>query len=217
MAKLNITWTSLADFRVTTGAGGGESQDLSTARGMLRPSDQQTEKPFVVYLTSSDEKDQTSQDVIEQTTLKDERVSIASKLFTMIKDDGEMITRDHPYARWVYGRELPRFVAFCSNGDPVGKLEGRASPSKLYGLMKKTASRDYIINVDRMVKDYQKILTSLDKLSVLQSALDQKESGDNTSAEKRKIEKERDELAKEEEELRQLEEKLLTFKRRNAS
>jgi len=220
MAKLNVEWTELADTSVTTGAGGGataEGRDMSTATGMLRPGDAQAEKPILVYLTSSDPDDQVAQDVIEQTTLKDERVSLASKMFTMVKADGYTISKDHPYARFIGGKKLPRFVLFSSNGTKVGKLEGKASPSKLFALMKKTGKRDYKTNVDTFVKDYQKVLTALDKLDTLKQAVAAKEARDITKAEKRKLEKKQEEIAKEEEDIRAVEQKLLTFRRKNAA
>lgn len=190
---------------------------MSTANGMLRAADAQAQMPILVYLTSSDPDDQVAQDVIDSTTLKDERVSLASKLFTMVKTDGSTITEDHPYHRFIGGRKLPRFVLFSSDGNEVGKLEGKASPSKLFSLMKKTARRDFKVNVDRFVKDYQKILTSLDKLDTLKQAVAQKEARDITSAEQRKLEKKKEEIAKEEEELRAVEEELLKFERRDAN
>lgn len=218
MAKLRIEWSDLAETSVTTGAGGsGALQDFSTARGMLTPGDAQAEKPFLVYLTSTDEDDRVAQDVIESTTLKDERVSLASKLFTMVKADGQQITKDHPFYRWIGGRQTPRFILFTSAGDRVGKLEGRASPSKLYALMKKTAVRDFKVNVDRFVKDYQKVLTSLDKINTLKMALAQKESRKLTKAQSKDLEKKKTEIAADEEDLRAVEEKLLTFRRRNTA
>ncbi len=218
MAKLNIGWTELASTSVTTGTtGGGALQDFSTARGMLRADDAQEAKPILVYLTSSDEKDLVAQDVIDQTTMKDERVSLASKMFTMVKADGNQISSDHPFAKWIGGKDLPRIVLFSSVGEEVGKLEGRASPSKLFALMKKAAARDFKTNVDRFVKDYQKILTELDKISALQQAAATKEARDISASEQRKLEKKKQELAKNEEELRALEEKLLEFERRTAT
>ena len=217
MAKLQVSWTELASYRVTTGGNVTDVQDLSTAQGMLTKTDLQHERPLLVYLTSSGEKEQQAQDVLEGTSLKDERVSIASKFFTMVRDDGDQITKDHPYYRWIGGRELPRFVVFTSGGDKVGKLEGRASPSKLYGLMKKAIAKDYVVNLDRTIKDYQKILTSLDRLSVLKSSLSSKEGRTNNQNEQRKIERKKAALAKEEEELRAREEKLLAFKKRDTA
>ena len=217
MAKLSIDWTDLATTRVTTGTQAQDVQDLSSATGMLNRADQQFERPILVYLTSSTDEARTSQDVVEGTTLKDERVAIASKLFTMVRDNGDQITRDHPFHRWIGGNQLPRFVVFTSDGQKVGKLEGRASPSKLYGLMKKAAVKEYVVNLDRTIKDYQKILTALDRLSVLQSSLVSKEGRDVNQREQKQIEKKRAELAKEEEQLRVREDELLKFKKRNAA
>lgn len=217
MAKLQIEWTELASTQVTTGAQAEEVADLSTATGMLTPADHQYERPILVYLTSNDEDVRSAQDVVEGTTLKDERISIASKFFTMVRDDGDQITNGHPFDRWIGGNELPRFVVFTSTGERVGKLEGRASPSKLYGLMKRAVRQEYVVNLDRTIKDYQKILTDLDRLSVLKTTLEAKEARDVSPREQRKIEKEKEELAKEEEQLRTREEELLKFERRKTA
>ncbi|MBI4880750.1 MAG: hypothetical protein HY812_13990 [Planctomycetes bacterium] len=202
---------------MTTGAGGTEVQDLSSAKGMLRPSEQQADKPFVVYLTSTDEKFRTAQDVVEKTTLKDERVAISAKFLTMIKSEGEAITKSHPYYQWIGGKELPRIVVFSSSGDKIGKLEGRASPSKLFALMEKAVTRHYDMDLDETIKDYQKILTEVDKLSVLKDALKEKRKGKLTSSETKKIEGEEKELADREKELLKQEEVLLNPKRKNAA
>ncbi|MFH0945341.1 MAG: hypothetical protein V2A76_09110 [Planctomycetota bacterium] len=217
MAKLQVTWTELASYRVTTGGNAADVQDLSTAQGMLNKADLQFERPLLVYLTSSHENEQQAQNVVESTTLKDERVSIASKFFTMVRDDGDQITKDHPYYKWIGGQDLPRFVVFTADGDKVGKIEGRASPSKLYDLMKKAITKDYVVNLDRTIKDYQKILTSLDRLSVLKSALSSKEGRTKSKSEQSKIEREKEALAKEEEELRAREEDLLKIKKRDTA
>jgi len=215
MAKLNIDWTELADASVTTGATGTtEIRDMSTATGMLHASERQAEKPILVYLTSREEKYSTEQDVVENTTLRDERVAIGSKLFTMVKANGDAIDSNHPYYNHLAGRTLPRFVAFTSDGEQIGKIEGRASPSKLFKLMKKAATRDYVVNLDKTVKDFQKLLTELDKLDVLRQAVAQKEQSAQTSRDKKEIEKKRDQIAKDEEELREAEEKLFDVKRR---
>jgi len=217
MAKLNITWTELASYRVVTGEAASEGQDLSTPKGMLNKSDLQFDRPLLVYLTSSGEDEVKAQDVIEKTTLKDERIAISSKFFTMVKDDGKAITKDHPYYQWIGGRDLPRFVVFTRSGDRVGKLEGRASPSKLYGLMKKAIMKDYVVNLDRTIKDYQKILTSLDRLSVLKSALTAKEARTNNKRDQQKLEQEKEALAKEEEDLKKQEEEILDLKKRDTA
>lgn len=184
---------------------------------MLSGADLQYDRPFVVYLTSSAEADATAQEVVDMTTLRDERVAIASKFFSMVKVDGAEIGKDHPYAKWIGGKDLPRFVVFSAAGDRVGKVEGRVSPSKLYGMMKGAVAKDYVTNVDKVVKDYQKILTALDRLNVLKTTLDQKEARSDTKRDEREVAREREQLAKEEEELRLEEEKLLDFKRRNAA
>jgi len=183
---------------------------------MISAADRQKDMPILVYLTTNTEKFATEQDVIEQTTLKDERVSLASKMFVMVKANGDEIDQNHVFGRFLDGSKLPRFVLFSSDGERIGKLEGRASPSKLYGLMKKAANRTYVTRMDTFVKDYQKVLTSLDKLDALKNALAQKEARDDSARGKREVEKKRAEYEQQEEELREAEQELLDFKRRAA-
>ncbi len=202
---------------MTTGAGGTEVQDLSSAKGMLRPSEQQADKPFIVYLTSTNEKFRTAQDVVEKTTLRDERVAISAKFLTMIKGEGEAITKTHPYYQWIGGKDLPRIVVFSAAGEKIGKLEGRASPSKLFALMEKAVSRHYEIDLEKAIKDYQKILTEIDKLSVLKDALKEKQKDKLTASEKKKVEGEQAALDEKEKELLKEEEVLLNPKRKNAA
>jgi hypothetical protein len=216
VARLNIQWTTLADASVTTGVAAAEIADTSSIRGILKPEDRQHERPILVYLSSKSDAVQVEQDVIEKTTLMDERVQLAAKLFTMVKADGDAIDETHPYARLVGGRSLPRFVLYSASGERIGQYEGSASPGKLFALMKRAAERDYTLNVDDFVQDYQKILTALDKLQALTSALESKESRDETAKGKREIEKKRAQYEAEQEELKIAEEKLLQFERRVA-
>jgi hypothetical protein len=216
LAKLTITWSEINNPKVTTGAGSAaDAVDMSTARAMLTADDRQYERPFVVYLTSSEEKHRVEQENVDATALKDERVSLSARLFTMVKTDANAIGESHPFARFVgSGGNLPRLVAFSANGQEIGRLEGTVSPSKLFQLMKKTAIRDYVVNVDNFVKDYQKILTELDKLDTLRKALADKESRKKTAADEREIALKTETYDKQEAALKEKEEKLLAVKRK---
>lgn len=165
-------------------------------------------KPFIVFLSSKDNVNE--QTVVEQTTLKDERVSLGSKFFTMLEAEGETITKTHPYYKWIGGKKLPRVVVFTNEGNKVGKLEGQPSPSKMYGLMKKAAAKSRVRNLDRKIKDYQKILTSLDKINTLKQALASKESRDDSKSALREIAKKRKAIEADELKLKEAEEKILS-------
>ena len=179
---------------------------MSRSLGMM---EQPEGKPFIVFLSSNENINE--QTVVEQTTLKDERVSLGSKFFTMLEAEGETITKTHPYYKWIGGRKLPRVIVFTNEGDRVGKLEGQPSPSKLYAIMKKAAAKSRIKNLDRKIKDYQKILTSLDKISTLKQALASKESRDDSRSAVKEIAKKRKAIEQDELELREAEEKILSI------
>jgi len=204
--RIAIQWSALTQVSEKSGSY-TKAVDLSTAKDMVSL---ETEKPFVVYLTSSDEDDKSSQDVVENTTFKDERIAITAKFFGMYKGTGELITKEHPYAPWLGGRKLPRIVVFNSSGDQIGKLEGRVSPSKLVALMAKAATKSGFKSLDSKIKEYQKFLTEIDKIETKKQALAVKEKNAETKARKEEIDKEKKELAEQEEILRKQEEEILT-------
>ena len=215
MAKLQIAWTSPADLTVHTGED-AQSPNVSfeDARILLDPSALQEGKPFVVYVKGADEEAQKLQEVLEGTTLKDERVAIASKAFVMIRMDGSELTDTHPFQKHLRGRKLPRIVLFDSEGDRVAALEGSISPSKLFSAMKKTFRRDYKGSLDSIVKNFQKILTEIDTLDTLEKALAEKEKRATTSRAKREIQKKREQIAKKKLQLQKKEKELLAFRMR---
>lgn len=217
MAKLNLDWKELPSTSVTTGANAdSKGIDFSTPLALVDGRYVEKGKPFVVYLTSSDSKAVRMQEVVNGTTLMDERITVGAKAFTMIKSDGDQLTKDHPFHRYLAGESLPRFVVFSGSGERVGKLEGQVSPSKLFGVMKKAYLADYIGDLDKTVKDYQKVLTQLDTLNSLKMAVEDKANRATTARDKAEVEKKRAEIAKEEEKLRIAEEKVLDLKRRAA-
>lgn len=219
MAKLQIEWKELNSVTVTTGTNAkNDAVDMSLATAMLSAADRQNARPFVVYLTTSNEKFAVEQQNVEATALRDERVSLAAKLFTMVKADGDAVTRDHAFARHLrVGGDLPRFVVFNSKGEDVGSLGGTVSPSKLFQLMKKAATADYAVNVDTWVKDYQKVLTEIDKLETLKTALAEKETRAQTASAVREVAQKKELYAKQEEELKVREEKLANPKRKDVA
>jgi thioredoxin-related protein len=216
LAKLQIDWKQLNSVSVTTGASAtNDNVDMSSATALATPADRQANKPILIYLTTTNEKFAVEQQNVDATALMDERVGLSSKLFTMIKTDGDAITKSHPFAKNLgVGGDLPRFVVFSSKGQSVGSLEGTVSPSKLFQLMKKASAPEYVVNVDTWVKDYQKILTELDKLDNLQKALAEKESRAQTASAQKDVAQKKDLYAKQEEELKAREEKLANLKRK---
>ncbi len=204
---------------VSTGVKGTEVLDPSLSRNMIKSCDREGDRPFVVYLTSSSEKNATNQALADNTVLRDERVMISAKLFTMVKADGDAIGPDHPFAQHIGGGALPRFVVFAADGTRLGKVEGRTSPGKVGDLMAKAIAKDFVNGdkFDAVIVAYQKVLTSIDKLEALKLALNQKDERDDSPAAKREIAKRRTQLDATETDLRAQEEKILQLQRKQAS
>jgi hypothetical protein len=219
LAKLGIDWKDMNKVAVTTGKNAvNDAVDMSIATAMLSATDRQNQKPFVVYLTTTNEKFAVEQKNVDETALKDERVSLSTKLFTMVKADGDSVTKDHVFGRHLKaGGDLPRFVVFTSKGEEVGSLAGTVSPSKLFQLMKKAATQDYAVAVDTWVKDYQKVLTDIDKLDGLKTALSQKEARAQTASAQKEVAQKKELYAKQEEELKVREEQLANPKRKDVA
>lgn len=216
MAKLTIEWGKLASPTVTTGKGAAEVTDMSNVRGVLDPSLRQYERPILVYLESARAESKTDKENIDTTTLKDERVALSAKLFTAVKANADEMTQDHPYWKFFEGPARPRFMVFSSQGELIGKLEGKVSPTKLSDLMKRALHDEFAFSFDRWVKDYQKVLTGIDKLEGLKKALDQKAERDTSTSAKREIAERREKLEAESSALAAEEKKLLELKRKDA-
>lgn len=216
MAKLTIEWGKLASPTVATGKGATEVTDLSNVRGVLEPSLRQFDRPILVYLESARSESKTDKDNIETTTLKDERVALPAKLFTAVKANADEMTQDHPYWKFFEGPARPRFMLFSSRGELIGKLDGKVSPSKLSDLMKRALHDEFAFSLDRWVKDYQKVLTGIDKLESLKKALDQKAERDTSTSAQREIAARREKLEAESSALIAEEKKLFDLKRKDA-
>jgi hypothetical protein len=216
LAKLTIEWGKLASPTVATGKGATEVTDLSNVRGVLEPSLRQFDRPILVYLESARSESKTDKDNIETTTLKDERVALPAKLFTAVKANADEMTQDHPYWKFFEGPARPRFMLFSSRGELIGKLDGKVSPSKLSDLMKRALHDEFAFSLDRWVKDYQKVLTGIDKLESLKKALDQKAERDTSTSAQREIAARREKLEAESSALIAEEKKLFDLKRKDA-
>lgn len=158
-------------------------------------------KPTVVYVFSDLPEDAVETANLGGTLLTDERVALGLKLFNLVKVRGETITKTHPYASILGGRELPRMVVVGADGSRVGALEGNdATPSAMMGLMKRASAKAYKTPIETFIKDYQKVLTDLDKVEGAKKTLATKRATSGEVAKSKSLgwDREEQELAKQE-------------------
>jgi hypothetical protein len=114
---------------------------------------------------------------VDSTTLRDENVAISATLFWQVKLNGLKVKEGNPYWKTLGGKALPRMVVVDAAGAKVGAVEGKdVSPSKVFGLMKKAASRTYKTDLDTVVKETKSILTEIDQIEAKRAALQTKKS-----------------------------------------
>lgn len=134
-------------------------------------------QPFLVFLTSDLPDDGQEMKNIDSAVLMNESVSIGATLFDQIKLDGTKIKDSNPYWKMLGGKELPRMVVIDANGVKVGAVEGKdISTSKVYGMMKKAASRTFKTDLDVVVKGTKVILTEIDQIEAKRAALTTKKN-----------------------------------------
>jgi hypothetical protein len=177
MARIEFKWQEPK----LNGYDGVNPDDFRTA---LPDSLSGTQTPFLVFLTSSLEEDNQKMKNVESTVFMDESVAIGATLFSTIKLNGNKIKEGSSIWKAVGGKELPRMVVIDSTGAKVGAVEGRdVSASKVYGLMKRAATRTYKTELDTVVKETKNILTQIDAIEAKRQALATKKSSSTVSKE----------------------------------
>ena len=211
MARIQVNWEEPSI------GGGYEGYDAENLLTGLPDEYGESGKPLVVYLESSLPDDMIETAVVNQTVLPDEKIAIGMKMFNLVKMNGLKITKEHPYAKHLYGKELPRMVVVGADGKKIGTVEGKISPSKVFGLMKRASKQTYKTNIETFIKDYQKVLTDIDKVEAKKAALaTRRQTSKNISKSKeRMFAKEEEKITKEENEVLEREEKILKSRRRD--
>ncbi len=206
MAKLGVDWQQPK-------LEGYDSIDPANLLTAL-PEQYRDGRPVVVFLTSEDPEAAGGMKLASG-VLADERVAIGSKMFHVVKMDGDKISRDHVHAATLAGKALPRFVVLDGGtGKKVGSIEYRPTPSSLFALMKKAAAKAYKSDIEKVIKDYQKMLTELDKVEAKRNALRVKKgaaSEELVGAKERKLQQEEAAIEKDAEKLAAAETELLKF------
>ena len=129
-------------------------------------------KPTLVFLTSDLADDAQYMKNIEGTTLMDENVQIGAGMFNQLKMNGNKVKDTNPFWKILGGKSLPRMVVVDHSGAKVGAVEAQdISPSKVFGLMKRAASKVYKTDLEAIVKESKTILTEIDQIEAKRAAL----------------------------------------------
>lgn len=182
-------------------------------RCMLTKLENSHNQPFVVYLTGESDEATKAQNVLNGQFF-DERIGIAAQVTCMIKASGEDLDESHPFWRHVGGDSLPRLVFFAGDGTKIGQLEGNATSGDIYDLMEESFDASYEGSLEKVIKAYQKLLVSMDKVRGKKKLLDDKYLTCETRAEEQKLERELADLEKDAERLRAKKAKILELERR---
>jgi len=170
MARIDFNW----DQPKLNGYDHIDPNDFRTA---LPDSYKQSDKPFLVYVTSELTDDDQEMKNIEASVLKDESVSIGATLFRQVKFDGAKIKESHPYWKTLGGKDLPRMIVVDTSGQKVGAVEGQdISASKVFGLMKQAAAKTYKTDIDTVIKETKVVLTEIDQIEAKRTALQTKKA-----------------------------------------
>jgi hypothetical protein len=140
-----------------------------------------TGKPLMVFVTSEKNDDRQKMANIDTSVLRDESVSIGATMFRSVKIRGEKLKDSHPFWKTIGGKDLPRIIIVGVDGQKVGMMEGQdISSSKLFGLMKKAASKIYKTDLEAIVKETKTILTEIDQIEAKRTALQTKKASDKS-------------------------------------
>jgi hypothetical protein len=170
MARVQFNWSEPS----LNGYDHVNPEDFRTA---LPGNPGKADQPFIVFLTSALPEDDQEMKNIESSVFTNESISIGATLFSQVKLDGAKIKDSNPYWQILGGKELPRMVVVDANGAKVGSVEGKdISTSKVYGMMKKAASRTFKTDLDVVVKGTKTILTEIDQIEAKRAALETKKN-----------------------------------------
>jgi hypothetical protein len=134
-------------------------------------------KPAIVFLTSDLADDAQLMKNVEGTCFRDENFQIGATMFQQIRMNGNKVKENHPFAKLLGGKALPRMIVLDQTGAKVGSVEGQdLSPSKVFGLMNRAASKTYKTPLETMVKETKTILTEIDQIEAKRAALETKKA-----------------------------------------
>jgi thioredoxin-related protein len=127
--------------------------------------------------------------------------------------NGDEIGRDHPLAKVLGGRALPRAVLISRDGETVRSLEGKISASKLFSAMTQIVRGETKRDLGKFTNDMRKLLNDLEEIARDRQQLERKtaktlEKGPNP-AQARELQRDQEELEKKRAEIAKRMEELL--------
>jgi len=164
LARLRLDWDDLTKFdkpdpeNPSTGVQ-KEARKKGSKKEELLP------LPLFIYISTTDKRAERTTKYVERTVLKDERVALGCHFFRCIRLGSEKLKADHPLAKLVKGRSLPRIVLVPRDKSRPRVLEGRRiKASTLYGNMRRVSNKFCKTRLDKYVSGMRDILNELDKL-----------------------------------------------------
>jgi hypothetical protein len=173
MAVLTIQWETL-DRIPSLVAPVVTSEDEVSAPAPEAAAPKSHDKPYLVYV--ADPAATTGFDTVEKVILTDDRVTIASHAFHMVKMSPEQAKED-PVLKEKGGKQLPRIILVTADMKTVKPLEGGTLKlGEVWNLMKATANKHYTKDLDATVKALKDVLVEYDKVNAERKVLEEKEN-----------------------------------------
>lgn len=146
--------------------------------------------------------------------MRDERVALGAKFFNLIQINGDQIGKDHPLAKMIGGKSLPRAVLISRDGEVVRKLEGKISATRLFLAMSDIVKNDCKCDLGKFTSDMRKVLNDLEEIARDKQNLERKtakalEKG-GSPADAKEIKQDQESLDKKREQIAKRMEELLS-------
>jgi hypothetical protein len=218
MAVLSIKWETVSRIPPLTApvvTGETASAEEGAAAEPAAEAPKTTDKPYFVYVT--DPAASESFDTVEKVILQDDKITIGSHAFHMVKMTPEDAAAD-PVLKGK-GKSTPRFMLVTADQKTITVLESDRlkGPGAPWDAMVATANKFYKQNLDKTVRELRDVLNEYDKIYSERSVLDEKEKRladdkKTTDADRKKLEADRNALAAREKKAQEKEKTLFALK-----
>lgn len=135
---------------------------------------------MLVFVTSDSPEAAKTMTELEPKVFGDENVAVGARLFRAVRLKGDKVAKEHPHWQTLGGKELPRVIVVDAAGQKSGMLEGKElTASNLFKAMKKSASKTYKADLDKIVKETSELLDEMDRIEAKQKILAEQKKGAN--------------------------------------
>ena len=174
MAVLKIDWETLDKIPSLAPAPVVTSEDeVSAPAPEAAAAPKSLDKPYFVYI--ADPAGTTGFDTVEKVILTDDRVTIASHAFHMVKMTPDQAKED-TLLKKDGGKQVPRIVLVTADLKTVKPLEGGTLKlGEVWNAMKATANKHYTKDLDVTLKALKDVLVEYDKVNAERGVLEEKE------------------------------------------